>query len=437
MEILAFLAVLINVFIFSSSLALNIIFTGYSSYVRLLLIVLLWAFTIFAVFYKKFLKAEELRLPNQMLYFLLCCMTIMLAISATVSEAPIIATFYSGLTYFSFYPLIYLLLIIRKNHVLTKRLLLIIVFLCVFLSLGLIYDGTIGLKNAPFVNSRIIAAIEEFNTVDGNGQQRGGFFFGSATLVYPFLSIGILSIIILNKLFKDRKLNWLAAWSIPVIWLGCFFTFSRAPLILGTLFSIYAFVELGLIDKNITMSQKSILILTFIILLFLAPEVKNLLFEQAGFYHIDRFESTFVESGTGNSLRFSAWKKGLELFDSMEAWRGYGLGSSNTRMGQLYNFKVRSHYESSIFLTFSEGGIFGLITRLYPLLLTFWISQNTILSRVICVWTLLFFVNLCVSPLIDSHSVQIAYFLAVSLCIAFAPLLKKNKKPANLSKITS
>ncbi len=131
MELLAFLAVLINIFIFSSSLALNIIFTGYSSYVRLLLIVLLWAFTIFAVFYKKSLKAEELRLPNQILYFLLCCMTIMLAISAIVSEAPIIATFYSGLTYLSFYPLIYLILIIRKNHVLTKRLLLIIVLLCI------------------------------------------------------------------------------------------------------------------------------------------------------------------------------------------------------------------------------------------------------------------------------------------------------------------
>lgn len=53
MEILAFLAVLINVLIFSSALALNILFAGYASYLRLLLTVVLWVFTIFIVFEKK------------------------------------------------------------------------------------------------------------------------------------------------------------------------------------------------------------------------------------------------------------------------------------------------------------------------------------------------------------------------------------------------
>jgi len=425
METLAFLIILINVLIFSSSLILNILFTGYASYIRLFLIILLWAFTVFVIFSKKSLKTWELQLPNQLLYLLLGCLMTMLIISSTVSQAPIIATFYSGLTYLSFYPFIYLFLIIRKNPLLTKRLLVIFVVVCIFLALGVIYDGSIGLQNAPFVNNRIVAAIEEFNTVDGNGQQRGGFFFGSATLVYPFLSIGILSTILLSKLFKDSKLNWLAALSIPIIWLGCFFSFSRAPVILCTLFSLYTFIEIGLIDRNVKLSQKSMLILIFIILLSVSPEIKDFLYEQAGSYHIDRFESTLEQSGTGNSLRFSAWQKGMKLFDSMAAWRGYGLGTSNTRMGQIYDFKVRSHYESSIFLTFSEGGIIGLLARLSPLILTFWLCQNTTVSRLFSMWTILFFINLCVSPLIDAHSVQLAYFLAMSMCVAFAPILKK------------
>lgn len=351
----------------------------------------------------------------------------MLTISAAVSPAPIIATFYSGLTYLSFYPFIYLFLIIRKNPVLTKRILLIFAILCIFLALGVIYDTTVGLQNAPFVNSSMIAALSEFATIDENGQQRGSFFFPSSTAVYPFLSIGILSTILLSKLFRDKKLNWLASLSIPIIWLGCFFTFSRAPLILCTIFSIYAFIELVLIDKSVKISQKVILIFVFVTLVGLFSEIKDFLYEQAGSYQVGRFETTFSTGETGNYARLIGFKNGLKLFDLIEAWRGYGLGTSNTRMGQLYNFPVRSHYESSIFLTFSEGGVVGLFARLLPLVVTFWLCQSTAVSRLFSVWMLLFFINLCLSPLIDGHSVQVAYFLAVSLCIAFAPLLKNNK----------
>ncbi|MBW4662631.1 MAG: hypothetical protein KME01_00240 [Chroococcus sp. CMT-3BRIN-NPC107] len=427
METLAFLAVVINVLIFSSALALNILFAEYASYIRLILTLILWAFTILIVFERKALKSWELHLPNQILFLLLSSFIVMLAVSAAVSPAPIVATFYSGLTYLSFYPFTYLFLIIRKNPILTKRILLIFTILCVFLSLGVIYDATVGLQNAPFVNSRIIAAIDEFAIIDENGQQRGGFFFGSSTVVYPFLSIGILSIILLSKLFRYNKLNWLAALSIPIIWLGCFFTFSRAPLILCTVFSIYAFIELVVIDQNIKLSHKTILLLVFVILVGLFAEIRDFLYEQAGSYQVTRFESTFSQGETGNYIRIMGWKEGLKLFDLLEAWRGYGLGTSNTRMGEIYDFPVRSHFESSIFLTFSEGGVFGLFARLLPLVVTFWLCQGTVVSRLFSVWMLLFFVNLCVSPLIDGHSVQLAYFLAMALCLAFAPLLKNNK----------
>lgn len=427
METLAFLAVVINVLIFSSALALNIFLGDYASYFRLILTVILWAFTIFIVFEKKALKSWELHLPNQILFLLLTSFTVMLAVSAAVSPAPIVATFYSGLTYLSFYPFTYLFLIIRKNPVLTKRILLIFTVLGVLLSLGVIYDTTVGLQNTPFINSKVIAALNEFATIDENGQQRGGFFFPSSTVVYPFLSIGILSIILLSKLFRNNKLNWLAALSIPIIWLGCFFTFSRTPLILCTVFSIYAFIELVIIDKSVKLSHKTILLLVFVIVISLFSEIRDFLYEQAGSYQITRFESTFSQGETGNYTRLMGWQDGLKLFDLLEAWRGYGLGTSNTRMGELYNFPVRSHFESSIFLTFSEGGVVGLFARLLPLVVTFWLCQKTVVSRLFSVWMLLFFVNLCVSPLIDGHSVQVAYFLAMALCLAFAPLLKDRK----------
>jgi len=433
MEKLSFVLILVNVFVFSCSLLLNVLFGGYAAYLRLLLIAILWLFAIWLFLTPNCLSKRDVNLPNQGLLILLMCLTVMLIVSATVSRAPLIAIFYSIMPYFSFYPLVYLLLVVRRNNFLTKKLLIVFLILCNILAIGVIYDGVIGLENTPFISGKFAKALQEINTVDATGDRRGGFFFGSATSVYPFMSIGLLSAVIINKIFRDKNSIFLVYLSIPIIWMGCFFTFSRAPIILGTAFAAYAFLEMTFINPNIKASHKFFLVIATFLFTVLAPDLQSWLYEQMGAYHADRLGATLSSSDTGNSHRFLTWIEGMKLFNSTEAWRGYGLATSNIRMSQLYGFELKPQYESSILFTFSEGGIAGLIARLVPILITFWVCQNTRLAMLFSIWSLLFFINLFISPLINGHPVQLSYFLGMAMCVTLAPLLRRRNHLRNFS----
>lgn len=422
MRRIVFILVLFYVFIFSSSLALSILFPQEAGYIRIIIIASLWLASFYFVYVRHALKEYELQLPNLGLLALVFCTVIMTLVS-WASGILMIPIIYGLMTYISFYPLIYLLLIIRKSYHLTKILLIIFIILCNFLALGVIYDSTVGIENLPFINQEVAIAIRAITTRDTSGETRGSFLFGSSTYVYPFLSIGILSTIILVKIFNQSKFHSVLVGycSISIIWLGCFFSFSRAPLVLATVMAVYAIFEMFQTSKSrINVFIGIGLLISTGLLVFDAPAW---LYSQLSSYRIERLSLLFSNREAGNSGRFNSWQNGLNLLNSVDAWGGYGLSTSNVRMSQLYNFSLRSHYESSILLTFSEGGIFGIIARFIPMMLMLKASSKTLFKNTFLVWSLLLTANLAISPAIIDYSVQLAYFLAMSMAVAFAPIL--------------
>lgn len=425
MKLIAFVLILVYVSIFSSSILLSVLFPQSAGYIKVVLVAALWLVSFWLVVVYRCLKQQEIRFINQNLLILLFCVTAMVTISLA-SHVPIIPIIYGSITYISFYPLIYLLLIVCKSYHLTKALLIYFVFLCDFLAAGVIYDSYVGLYNAPFIGKQLAVALLNTVTKDFNGEVRASFLFESSTYVYPFLSIGILSAIMMVIIFRKTELIWLANFSILLIWLGCFFSFSRTPLILGTALAFYALIEISWNKTGIS------IVIGLIIVGLLALDIQSWLYSQLSPFRIQKLGSILSEfsssSASSNSARLSYWQEGLQLLTSVDAWGGYGLSTSNIRMGQLYKLNLRSHYESSLLITFSEGGIIGMLARLIPLTITLKSSNRTLFKRIFIVWSLLFIVNLAVSPAIIAYSVHLAYFLGISMAIALAPILSIDSK---------
>lgn len=420
----SFVVVCMSAAVFSSSLLINLALGHYSGYFRILLIMVinLWTLSILSKIRGKYPKKK---LIDHGLLTILLCIGAMFISSSLFGEAPLIATIYSAIPYISFYCVSYLLLVISHDRQLFKRLLVFLIILCILLSLGVFYDSTIGLINTPILGQKFASILNDISTVDATGSRRGAFFFGSATSVFPFLATGTLSCILLKRKFDTRKGELLILGSIFVIWLGCFFSFSRAPIVLGTIFSFYAFFEVYFIaDKKrlFKLSNQKIVssIILVIIICFLSVNYAEKLAESAGEYQIQRLSETLSVNDRGNSHRFVVWSEGLQQFEKPEAWLGKGLGESNLRMKKQYGYQGQPQYESSLLFTFAEGGILGLLARLVPMLVVFLATRSTKLALTSYMWILMIFCNLFASPLINGHAVQFAYFLGMSLLVSMS-----------------
>lgn len=418
-EIISLITIILSAMFFSSSLILNLFLGSYAGYFRVTLIVAINVISFYCVSRYRYVQQiySVFNIGFEVIFF--SCFT-MIVFSAIIGQAPIIAIGYSLITYVSFYCLSYLTVILSNNTRLTKYLLIFLIILCLFLSMGILYDAIIGLVNIPFLGDKIQPILSEISTVDGTGARRGGFFFGSATSVFPFLSMGTLSCVLLRHVFKSDNEVFILFLSVVVIWLGYFFSYSRAPIILGSSFSIYAIFKVCFLPKEQKtlpfLTSKSFIssILVIIFLLLLSTHFHKLV-DFAGEYQINRLHQTTSLNDPGNSQRFQAWQLGIKQFENPDAWIGKGLGESNLRMKRKFDYLGQPQYESSILLTFAEGGIFGLIARLTPLFLILFSLRSSPLKFVFYLWSFLMFCNLFASPLINGHPVQYAYFLGMSL----------------------
>ena len=411
--------------IFSSPTLLDLFFPNFATFLELSLIALLWCYT--WIFIRRKLNKKERKIPDFFLVFLVICSAISVIISFFIRDIPLTVIIYRLFTYFSFYPCVYLFAYIKRKYKLFKKLLIFIIVLSNIISVGIVYDSLGGLVRVPDLGQRLIKWEKKSGVIQNKlrgGQRRGSFFIGGSTSVYPILSLGILSSMILFNLEGEkRKYLWGTILNLSLVWLGCFFSLSRAPLLLVTAMICYLVLRFFLLSRKSNSQRKLFIAIFCLLFLLITPILQTKLYEKINTKAFNIISSGLSTGELANYKRYYAWYQGILLFTEPESYVGYGLGTSNVavRKNKLLKYnQYNYHYESSILSAFSEGGIIGLIVILLPFIIIIICSKKTPNRDIFILWGFLLVINLCAAP-IYGYPTQLAYFMGMSFCLVLKP----------------
>lgn len=423
---LSFRIIILYLILFSAPKLLDIFFGNQATILELLLISLLWVYGFICVRSK--LTKPEKKNPDTFLIIIVLGLFLLFLTSFLIRNIPLTVIIYRIFPYFSFYPLIYLFIYLKRKLKLIKKILIFTILLCNFTSLGIIYDFSGGLVNTPFIGSKIVSIEKQSDTTQHKlrgGQRRGAFFIGGSTGVYPFLSLGILSSVILFYLEAEKdKYLWQTIFSIFWLCLGCLFSLSRAPLFLAIILSIYTLLKLFVFSQFKKFQRKAIFISFALGLILFIPIIQAQLQQQLNTGAMNILKSGVSPEEQANYKRYLAWYQGSLLFTDLDSWLGYGLGTSNLAVKNnqlLARGQYRYHYESSLFSVFSEGGIIGLGLLFLPFMIIIWSSRHNPNKDVFIIWSFILLINLFAAPIYD-YSSQIAYFMGMSLAVSLKPV---------------
>ena len=425
MQKLNFQIIVCYLLIFSSPTLVDVLFGGLATAIELGLLMGLWVYTLVVIQPK--LKARERKIPDIFLLLITAGSLAMLGVSWLVREIPLTVIIYRLFPCFSFFPFVYLLLYLRRRYSLFKKLLITIILLCNLIAVGVIIDSQGLLIEAPVVGEKIVQLEQDSASANFRlrGQQRrGAFFLGGSTTVYPFLSLGALSSLLLYKLERGKKhYFWLCLPSFLLVWLGCFFSLSRAPLFLASLFLLFCSWKLFMTGRKDTFQRKYILAILLFSLLLTAPAINSNLSQSVSRKFTKVLNSGISPDESSNTARYYAWYEGSLLFTELDSWLGNGLGTSTLAVKHnklLARGQYRFHYESAIFSTFSEGGTIGLLIFLSPFILVVYSSRSHPHRDIYLVWMVTLLVNFFAAP-IYGYSSQLAYFVGMSFCFVSKP----------------
>ena len=412
--------------IFSSPILLDLLFPNFATLLELSLITLLWGYT--WIFIRGKLNKKERKIPDFFLIFLVGCAMLSVIISLFIRDIPLTVTIYRIFPYFSFYTCVYLLAYLKRKYKLLKKLLICIIILSNIVSVGIIYDSLGGLVEFPILGERLVEWEQDSGVLQHKlrgGQRRGSFFIGGSTTVYPILSLGILSSMILFHLQGEkRKYLWGTILNLSLVWLGCFFSLSRTPLLLVTVIICYLILRFFLLSRKSKLQRKLFISILCLLVLVATPILQAKLYEKINAKAVNILSTGLSAEEIANYKRYYAWYQGVLLFTDPESYIGYGLGTSNlaVKNNKLLRYnQYNYHYESSIFSAFSEGGIVGLIVILLPFFIIIFCSRKTPHRDIYIVWSFLLVTNLFAAP-IYGYPTQLAYFMGMSFCLVLKPV---------------
>lgn len=239
---------------------------------------------------------------------------------------------------------------------------------------------------------------------------RASFFYGASTLAIQHILFGLFAGYLLLNHNKTAKLYFIFLLFIIISIVAIMLTGSRAAI------GIYIIGLLIIIFKIFSGSINLKLIPIFLIL-FSFIFYQNIVefFE----FFMPRIQSAFSLIDSGNSHRLSRWEEALALFtkDFPNNIFGHGIG---TTLGNLdSSAKYSTHYESSFFQAFYEGGYIGLLTRYYVFIMSIAyavlrpIKSNLI--NLMIAYQVLFFLSTAVAPTIGAFHNQMLYFLSYGI----------------------
>jgi hypothetical protein len=256
------------------------------------------------------------------------------------------------------------------------------------------------------------------DAVASDSLRRATFLFSASTNIYPFLALSVVAAAALLVYSRRRLDRGASAITIGVVPAGIAVTGSRAQLGLIAILSVAMFAGalLYLRRRRAFVATALVILLgggCFVVLHSASMTGQNLLLGE-------RYSNVFDTKAEGNYGRYERWRQGFELLCSVPGLRtafGVGLGQS---MAQVDGSAKISHYESSFFQAFAEGGILGLVVRYLPAFLAIRAliqtrMRNSYLAYGLLVWMVLYIVASGVSPGASAYHTQLAYFAAVTL----------------------
>lgn len=275
------------------------------------------------------------------------------------------------------------------------------------LSLGIISDYLLP----SFFNIFREYTFEFQSEISGdNFVYRPSFFFGSPSLVYVVLSLGVVVEII-------RKRNFLSGSSIALI-----IIVGIALFLTGTRAALYSYV-----------------LLVFILIWYISKGVSRfllVLFVTTVWFWIQNYGNTGVASNlttrmtsdvfsfdsVGNDTRLRVWMEAYNKFVSNPSLLvlGEGVGTGFIRVGD----DVKSeHFESSFLQALNEGGIPYMILRLIPFIIavTFFVKRRKYLKKpemFFIVWLLTVFLTFLVAPVAGAYHNQLYTMIVAAYLFA-------------------
>jgi hypothetical protein len=339
---------------------------------------------------------------------ILCLLSLYIGLSAARIVYAIIA-------YVGFLPFVLLPLICAK-HGGERSLFKMLALLGIFCGLGLIVDYYFNVFHllAELAN---VPAYTRWADRYGDGFKRATFFFDTSSNIFPLMSLALLSLFFLVFKSKSKKHVLLCLGGIVVVLLGIFVTQGRTQWMMSGVFLLAAIV-IGLRHMQQGRLPFFIVILIGVVALaWVAVQVVSAA-DQSDMI-IARLNSvTSLESM--DEGRVGLWQAGMQLLgDFSPQWLiGHGLG---TTLGQIDDgLPVNTHYESSFFQAFYEGGLLGLVIRYWPFLLSLLFliqgsKEKSVLRPLLILWLFCYFVVVFIAPTAGAYHGQMSYFIVLGL----------------------
>jgi O-antigen ligase len=305
----------------------------------------------------------------------------------------------------------------------TTSLLRLAVILGLISSVGLIIDSFTGFFN-------FLPRTSDAENLDIGRQiafgyiKRASFLFGAPNAIFPFISFTLLAsaILYVKKLKKSDVIYFI---SLLILTLPAFFyTGSRSQFML----ILVLFSGIIIILTMDFLRTKSFLLL---ILIFISVAVfftaKYIESDYQSLVLLEKYQNPFDENADGNYHRFQRWNEGTDLFKNFDfhSLVGVGIGKS---LGMVNDGDESiTHYESSLFQAFSEGGYLGLILRYFPMfyglvkLVKYKANRpkEKQIKKLFILWLCVYFASLFAAPIAAAYYTQMIYFIVIAFCIKF------------------
>ena len=393
--------------------------------VRPLLIIGLWMYTIYVL----------PRIKNQIPRFKLlikCFVIIMFLSGFSALRSWSIGIHFGAIVYTllqtqGFYSLVFFFSHISRSKALVQRTLWVCLISSCLLGVGIIIDALFG-----FSNFFMIPGLEMIDRYELSGMRRGNFLVGT-NMAFISLSIGLVSAYLLLVKLREKRIVLVLNLMIGIV-VGMYMTFSRASSILGGIFCLFIIFKIIVFEK-IRVSKFRLVFILLIVCFCFSPKIISVTPDRM----YEKYYSMLYSYGAGNQSRINSWERGFSLFKNPDRWWGYGLGTSNPRMQSLFGSPYMGHYESGIFLTFSEAGISGILALFLPFAIVFYYTLRKKTDYIFIVWALLLILNLFVSPSITGYNTpMIIYsFLGLFLIFLHSGGNKKTRFVSKMLKVSS
>ncbi|MGI2323710.1 MULTISPECIES: O-antigen ligase family protein [unclassified Methylococcus] len=254
--------------------------------------------------------------------------------------------------------------------------------------------------------------------------RRASFLFGASNTIAPFMLFAVLAAALLLMSSANKKDTVYSSMLFILAPIGLFFSGSRSALLLEITFfvGLVFILSVGYIRRKkgfFGVMGVMIFVFSFVFVRYIDD------IEQSAML-LDRYSNAFDEADRGNDHRYERWREGAELFMDFDIYSiiGNGLGSSSGAFAD--DMKYNTHYESSLFQAFSEGGYFGLMLRYLPFFCALivmirhkcgndrFVYQAKIM---LLLWLIVYFASVFSAPIAGAYFTQFVYFMVVAFVL--------------------